>query len=166
MNKIALRILTATLALLMLTLCMTACGGGAEGFAFKANGTEIRIGAYADDVIPKLGTPVSTSETASCGGIPGNDYVYTFAGYRVKTTPAEGGNVICQIELTDDSLKTPEGLYIGMPSADVQKCMGDMDYDDHAMGLSYTKGNTQLRISFSTAEGGTVTSISYLEVQS
>lgn len=152
--------LALLLALLTVTLACGCGGDASSGYVFQAqNGTEIRIGALADTVIPKLGNYISMSESASCGGLPGNDRVYVYAGYRVKTTPAEGGDVVCQIELTDDSVKTPEGLYIGMPIADAHKAMGGKG-NELAMGSSYTKGGTKLQIS---VRDGAVFAIAYLE---
>ncbi len=164
MKKSVLRMLSLALAILTATLALAACSSetAVEGYTFKnAAGVEISVGD-SDKVIPQLGDYLSKNESASCGGIPGNDCVYTYAGFRVKTTPAQNGNVVCQIELTDDSVKTPEGLYIGMSVDEAKKIMGGSG-DHWAMGFSYTKGNTQLRISISAGDG-TVTAITYLEV--
>ncbi len=165
MKKIAVRALILTVALLTLALPLLACSSESvvEGFTFRnAAGVEIGIGD-SDKAIPRLGDYLSKDESAACGGIAGKDCVYTYAGFRVKTTPQKNGNVICQIELTDDSVKTPEGLYIGM-SVDAAKTAmnGKGTYAAVGEGFSCTKGNTRLQVS---ARSGAVTGIAYLTVE-
>ncbi len=159
--KNTIRALAIVLATLTLALCLAACGSSSSGFVFKnASGVEIAIGASAKDVIAKLGTPISKNESPSCGGIPGNDCLYTFQGYRVKTTPSNDGDIICQIELTDDSLKTPEGLYIGMSAEDAKAAMsGKGASETVGSNLIYTSGDMKLQI---ICSGGSVTGISYV----
>ncbi len=163
MKRFVCRLLSLALAVLTAALALAACSSetAAEGFVFKNSaGVEISIGD-SDKVIPRLGDHLSKNESASCGGIPGNDCVYTYAGFRVKTTPAKNGNVICQIELTDDSVKTPEGLYIGMPADAAKTAMnGKGTYAAVGEGFSCTKGNTKLQVA---VRDGAVTAITYLE---
>ena len=164
MKKTVMRTATLLIALLLLslTVALVSCERGTEEtFIFTApGGVNITIGS-TDVVIEELGACVSMSESASCGGIPGNDRVYTYEGFRVKTTPAaSGGNEVCQIELTDDSLKTPEGLYIGMSAEDAKAAMsGQGTYAESGAGFSYTKGNCKLQVS---VRGGVVSGIAYL----
>ena len=162
MKKLVIRTAAALALLLVLSLAFAACeASNEEGFAFKTpNGVSVSIGD-SDDVIAELGTYRSVNESASCGGIPGNDFVYNYQGFRVKTTPAEGGgNVICQIELTDDTLKTPEGLYIGMSAEDAKTAMSEQgSYASTGAGFSCTKGGCKLQI---TVRNGVVSGIAYL----
>ena len=116
--KTTLRILSLTLAVLALTLCFAACGdkgGSASDLVFVSpNGVTLTIGSPAADAVTTLGDWVSMNSSDSCGGFSGKDYLYTYHGFRMSTTPAKDGQIICKVELTDDSVKTPEGLYIGM----------------------------------------------------
>ncbi len=161
MKRIIAHTLALVVAALTLLSCLTACGGSASGFTFKNNdGVEIAIGASADEVIDKLGAHQSMNESASCGGIPGNDRVYTYIGYRVKTTPAEGGNIICQVELTDDTLKTPEGVYIGMKAEDAKSAMsGKGTLETVGENLIYKSGEMKLQI---IIRDGYVTGVQYV----
>ena len=163
MNK-TLRMLALCLAALTLILCLAACGNRNEtddntnAYTFKTkNGVTIAIGARHDDVIPKLGNYNSVNITDSCGGFSGKDRIYYYNGFRVYTTPSAKGDVINMIELTDDSVSTPEGLTIGSAKDDVTKAMGK----GTAVGdnLSYEKGNMKLVFIF---RDGTVTNIQYL----
>lgn len=160
MNK-TLRMLAVLLAALTLTLCFASCGGSKtsdDGYTFKApNGTEIAIGALHDDVIPKLGDYESVDKTDSCGGFKGQDCTYFYKGFRVYTTPSDKGDVVNMIELTDDSVSTPEGLTIGSSKDAVIKAMGN----GTAVGenLSYEKGNMKLVFIF---RDGAVTNVQYM----
>ncbi len=147
------RILALSLAALMLILCLTACnttdsnGSDGSGYTFVSGNAEIAIGQSAEDAIQKLGAYRSVNESASCGGIPGVDRVYTYAGFRVKTTPAEGGDIVCQIVLSDDSRKTPEGVYIGMPAADAKSLMSRTGNPETVgENLVYKSGDMKLQI--------------------
>lgn len=161
MKKSLTKILTLTLAALTLlcALLTTACDGGAkenDGYTFKAGNVTLSIGASAD-VVAQLGTPTSFEESASCGGIPGTDKLYVFSGFRVKTTPGYDGDVICDIELTDDSVKTPEGLTIGSTKEQITSAMGVGEMNGE--NLIYKKGNMKLQFMI---RDGFVTNIQYL----
>ena len=155
-----LRVLALTLSILALTLTFAACdGGSADGYVFRANGVDIVIGAPADDIIKGLGTPVKTNSSASCGGFDGLDYDYTYKGFRVSTTPAASGQIIAKVVLTDDSVKTPEGLYIGMSRADAEAAMKGKTAESVGDNLVYTAGGTKLQVVF---RDGTVSGILYV----
>ena len=161
MKHFVIRTVAILAILLLVALPLLSCETAEEsGFAFTSAGVSVAIGD-ADGVIAKLGEYRSVNESASCGGIPGNDRVYTYNGFRVKTTPAAGGgNEVCQIELTDDSVKTPEGIYIGMSAADAKTAMnGQGTYAESGAGFSYTKGSTKLQIS---VRGDVVSGVAYL----
>ena len=160
--KTTLRILSLTLALLALTLCAVSCAktGSASDLVFTApNGVTIAVGAPAADAVPTLGDWVSMNSSDSCGGFQGKDYIYTYSGYRVSTTPSKDGQIICKIELTDDSVKTPQGLYIGMSRADAEKAMKGFTAESVGDNLVYTEGNVKLQVIF---RDGTVSGIVYV----
>ena len=144
-NK-TLRILAVILSLLTLSVTLLACDAGGDDYYFEAAGVKIAIGADESDVLDKLGTPLSETSSASCGGFEGKDYVYSFKGYRVSTTPAENGQVICKIELTDDSVKTPEGLYIGMSREDAEAAMKGKQSESTGGNLVYGSDNVKLQV--------------------
>ena len=161
MKNTIIRALACVLAVLTLTLCFAACGGGSDsGLYFKTkNNVEIVIGADADDTISKLGKWSTQNSSDSCGGFQGKDYVYTYKGFRMSTTPAKDGQIICKLELTDDSVKTPQGLYIGMSRADAEKAMKDFTAETVSDNLVYTSGSTKLQVVF---RDGSVSGIIYV----
>ena len=105
--KTTLRILSLTLALLALTLCFAACGdkGGSDSklVFVTPNNVTLAVGAPAADAVTTLGDWVSMNSSDSCGGFSGKDYLYTYHGFRMSTTPAKDGQIICKVELTDDA---------------------------------------------------------------
>ncbi|MBE6653299.1 MAG: hypothetical protein E7610_07800 [Ruminococcaceae bacterium] len=148
--KHSIRIFAGLLAVLTLALCLIACSsGGKDGYYFQTNsGVKIVIGDTDEVVTAQLGTPISETSSASCGGFEGKDYVYTYKGFRVSTTPAKNGQIVCKIELTDDSVKTPEGVYIGMSRTDAEAAMKGKTGESVGGNLVYTADGVKLQIVF------------------
>ena len=142
------RTLLALLAVLTLLASFAACAtsSNADYYFQTADGAKISIGADEKAVLDKLGKPVSETSSASCGGFEGKDYVYTFKGFRVSTTPSADGQIVCKIELTDDSVKTPEGLYIGMSEADAKDAMKGKTSEGTGGNLVYSSDVTKLQV--------------------
>ena len=160
MKTVILRTLALALAALTLVFCFAACDSGSDAeLYFSSNGTKIAIGDGSDAIISKLGTPVSETSSESCGGFEGKDYVYTYKGFRVSTTPAKDGQIICKVELTDDSVKTPEGLYIGMTRENAESAMKSHTAESVGDNLVYTAGSVKLQIIF---RDGNVSGIIYV----
>ena len=161
--KTTLRILSLTLALLALTLCFAACGGkgGSDSklVFVTPNNVTLAVGAPADKAVTTLGDWVSMNSSDSCGGFSGKDYLYTYHGFRMSTTPAKDGQIICKVELTDDSVKTPQGLYIGMSRADAEAAMKGFTAEKVGDNLVYTSGATKLQVVF---RDGAVSGIIYV----
>ena len=150
--KTTLRILSVALAILMLSLSLAACastGNSGSDLVFTSpNGVTIAVGAPADKAVTSLGDWLSMNSSDSCGGFSGKDYIYTYNGFRMSTTPSKDGQIICKIELTDDSVKTPQGLYIGMSRADAEKAMKGFSSEKVSDNLVYTSGATKLQVVF------------------
>ncbi len=159
-NTTILRTLACLLAALTLTLCLVACGGSDSSLHFTtANGKTVAIGADADKTVESLGDWMSQNSSDSCGGFLGKDYIYTYKGFRVSTTPSEKGQIVCKIELTDDSVKTPQGLYIGMSRADAEATMKGFEAESVGDNLVYTEGDVKLQVIF---RDGSVSGIVYV----
>ena len=160
--KTTLRILSLTLALVALTLCAVSCAktGTASDLVFTApNGVTVAVGAPADKAVTTLGDWISMNSSDSCGGFSGKDYLYTYHGFRMSTTPSKDGQIICKVELTDDSVKTPQGLYIGMSRADAEAAMKGFTAEKVGDNLVYTSGSVKLQVVF---RDGSVTGIIYV----
>ncbi len=161
------RVLVCLLALLMM-LPLAACGGSSasDGFVFQTpDGVELAIGASGTDAIEALGKALSVVENPTCyNGDVGTEYIYTYEHFRISAVTTADYDVLLSVELLDDALKTPEGLYIGMSAEDAKAAMsGKGEMKSAGDSFSYIKGNTKLQIS---VREGAVSGIRYLEVQS
>ena len=154
------------LACVSLLVAMLLCGcggnntesnGSSKGYVFTLKDLDLYIGQSLD-IMGAYGTPVGYDESEACGGIAGKDCVYVYSGVTIKTTPAEGGqNVICMIELTDDSYKTNQGVTIGSTADEVKDKMGDPGTETDT-ALTYVKDNMKLVF---ILRNGLVTNIQY-----
>ena len=163
---------------LMLALGLCACGNddvkvitkdgvetGAEnekdenGDAADADaedGMDMAMDMEMEDVLAKLGEPVSYFEAASCA-FQGLDKVYTYNHYEIDTYPDGDDDRISSIILKDDLIATPEGLSIGMTKSDMENAYGT-GYETNGNMCVYTKDGMHLSI---LVENDAVTSIQY-----
>ena len=151
-------LLFLSLAALLCLLPLVSCGGAdeSETYSFSSGSVTLTPGALAGDSLTALGDPLSFSESGSCGGIPGTDKVYLYKGFTVYTVPGTEGDTISEIVLTDDSVKTPDGLAIGSTKQAVTDALGAGTLSGDA--LIYVGGGTRLTFSF---RDGKVTGIRY-----
>jgi hypothetical protein len=159
--KNTVRTLALLLAALTLALCLAACSGGSNAplvFVTPA-GVTVTIGEKSEPIINQLGDWVYKNSTDSCGGFSGKDCIYTYKGYTVSTTPSKDGQIICEVMLTDDSVKTPEGLYVGMSRADAEAAMKGFKAESVGENLVYVSGNVKLQVAF---RDGAVSGIIYV----
>ncbi len=152
---------------LILMLTLGACGGGdkpaadvakeVDEFVFEAeDGYNITVDMDMDPVFERLGEPVKYYGADSCA-FDGQDKVYTYASFVITTRPEADRDLISCITLTDDSVSTPEGAYIGCSKAQVEELYGKGE--EHMGGVKYHKGNCTLHFIISQDK---VISIEYL----
>ncbi len=127
-----------------------------DTYVFQSNGCSIYIGQDMAEVLTALGEPKSYFEAASCA-FEGLDKTYTYGGFIITTRPEGDKDYINSIELTDDSVTTPEGVYIGCTADEVQGMMSEAK--PFGTALMCTKGGTTLQF---VMENDVVTSICYL----
>ena len=168
----------AALALALgLTLSLTACGGGnapaggespapqnsaapqaAGAYVFTTgDGVTVSVDEDMAQVLTDLGEAQSYFEAESCA-FEGLDKTYTYPGFVITTRPDGENDYVNSIRLTDDSVSTVEGVYIGSSEADVKAAYGEDGGADQGM-LSYTAGGVSLNF---ILEEGAVISIEYL----
>ena len=168
----------AALALALgLTLSLAACGGGnapaggespapqnsaapqaAGAYVFTTgDGVTVSVDEDMAQVLTDLGEAQSYFEAESCA-FEGLDKTYTYPGFVITTRPDGDKDYVNSIRLTDDSVSTVEGVYIGSSEADVKAAYGEDGGDAEGM-LSYTAGDVTLNF---ILEDGVVTSIEYL----
>ncbi len=169
MKRIVLILLSAILAISFVSCLAPADNGGNGGkpakdskYFFKVASKEnfaVKIDADMADVLAVLGEPLKYFEAASCA-FDGLDKTYTYAGYVILTRPDGKKDYVNSIQLTDDSVQTPEGAYIGL-MADAVKDLYGKPAEETATLISYTDGNTTLNFVLKDAK---VISIEYLPV--
>lgn len=133
--------------------------GGADvaEYVFRSGETTVAIDQDMAEVLSALGEPKSYFEAESCA-FEGLDKTYTYSGFVITTRPDGDKDYVNSIVLTDDSVTTPEGLYIGSSGDDVTAAYGSSSGATDTF-RPYTKGNTALNFVLS---GGKVISIEYL----
>lgn len=180
--------LLCCLLALGLTFSLSACGGGTESQGNQAQSTgnpgaqtsasdgenggfesyvflvtdgpvnyALEVNADMADILEVLGEPQSYFEAESCA-FAGLDKTYTYAGFVITTRPEGDQDFVNSILLTDDSVTTQEGVYIGCTESDVTAAYG-ADGGDLMGMLTYTKGDSTINF---IVEDGKVISIEYL----
>ena len=96
-----------------------------KGYVFIVDDTEFVIGEDPTDSINKLDAKSDTFEAPSCA-MQGEDKVYTYSGFTltVHAESKKGPYKLMSILLTDDSVQTEEGIYIGKSRKDVEEVYG------------------------------------------
>lgn len=128
-------------------------------YAFKvlsADSFEVSIDQNMADILSAIGEPLQYFEAASCA-FTGLDKTYTYAGFVITTRPDGEKDYVNSIFLTDDSVTTPEGLYIGVSADEVISTYGKGTQTETL--ISYTDGNTTLNF---ILKNGSVISIEYI----
>lgn len=135
-------------------------GGSGEAAAFSYNGTQITIDAEAADILEALGDPASKYESPSCA-FGDLDVIYTYSGFEVDTYQIDGVDYISAVLLLDDSVETPEGLYIGADEENVEALYGEpTEENEDSMTYSYETMKFVVIL-----ENGKVDSIQYLTLE-
>ena len=92
-------------------------GGEYGALYFEANGVRFGIYDETEAVLSALPAYRSTFTGQSCA-FETEDVSYFFAGFEITTNEIDGTSRVTSIRLDDDTVKTPQGLYIGMSEAD------------------------------------------------
>lgn len=112
------------------------------GFLFKVRGFDIRMGEPAAPVVEALGEPMNYFEAPSCA-FNGVDKIYYYSGFELYTYPVGEDDFILSIILTDDSVSTSEGIYIGMTYNDMTSAYGG-DHTQNFGQYTYTLDDSAL----------------------
>ncbi len=164
--------IASLLLALCLALALTACGGTedsdktnppsgsgtaqAAGYTFRFKGVEIAVDADLAPIVAALGDPTDYFDSDSCA-FQGKDKVWTYGGVILRSYPEGDKDLVLSVELMDDSVSTPEGIYVGSSRDDVTAKYG-APTSEAGTSVSYVKGKCTLM--FSLADGK-VSSIAY-----
>ena len=143
-SHIRIRKMKLSLALVAMIASMSSCGKSdsseianntektdaesveSRDYTIKINGSVIHINQDADEVISKLGEPVSTYESPFCG-IEGKDILYSYDHFEMDVYEAEGKKEVYDIIFKDDLITTGEGGYIGDSIDHIVQIYGEGD---------------------------------------
>ncbi len=92
-------------------------GGEYGELYFEANGARFGIYDETEAVLSALPAYRSTFTGQSCA-FETEDVSYFFAGFEITANEIDGTSRVTAIRLDDDTVKTPQGLYIGMSEED------------------------------------------------
>lgn len=163
------KIICALLVMSML-LCLAACGGSGDvepagnnnapavdsSLHFAHKGTKIYMHADAAPILTALGEPKSYTEETSCA-FDGLDKTYFYGSFYLQTYPMGDKDYVFSLWIVDDSVTTPEGLYIGATQSEAEAACGADSYNG-SNAYVCKKGNATLTV---ILQDGAVSSIQY-----
>ncbi len=123
---------------------------------FTVNGTEIKMGADATDILKALGEPKSVTEEASCA-FEGLDKTYFYGNFYLTTYPNGDKENVYTCWFMDDTLTTDENIYIGASEDAVKSAYGADSYNG-TNAYVVKKGASKLTV---IIEEGCVSAITY-----
>lgn len=117
-------------------------GGEYGDLYFEANGVRFGIYDEAEPVLKALPEESGTFTRESCA-FDTADVYHLYSSFEIMTNEIDGAARITAIRLTSDMIKTPQGLYIGMPEADAAAAFpalseADWNLEDGTALLSVT----------------------------
>lgn len=130
-----------------------------SGYAFEYNGVAIYMNTDAEPVVNALGEPLNYFEAESCA-FKGLDKTYTYSGFEITTYPLDGKDYISSVYFMDDSVSTPEGIYLGSTVDEMIAAYGD-NYTESSGSYTYVKDDSKIQF---IASEGEIISITYLAI--
>jgi len=127
-----------------------------EAYFFKAGNLEVRMGWSAVPVVDALGEPLNYFEAPSCA-FEGLDKIFYYSGFELFTYPVDGEDFISSVNLTDDSVTTAEGVYLGMKYEKMVDAYGEGFIQNFGQYM-YELGDSTLSF---LIENGVITVITY-----
>lgn len=133
-----------------------------EGYFCEYNGTKVRVNTDVNAILAALGSDYQFFEAPSCAGLGmSKTYTYNNGAFVISTVPVGNIDLISNVVLFNDSITTPEGIFIGSTADDVVKAYGNPTTDIIDGTYCYELNDTMLVI---ITQDNVVTSISYNQV--
>ena len=129
---------------------------GSSGIAFEFDGVSVPLNVPSDEIIASLGEDYQYFEAQSCA-FQGLDKVYTYGSFQIRTYTDGDTDKILSVEFLDDTISTPEGIYIGCSEDQVIAAYGSDSLSENGSYIIAADGGT-LDI---VMGDGTVSGISY-----
>lgn len=170
-GSVSMKKICVLLVSIALVCCLVACetadppldssdntaNAGKSEHIFVYNGANVSVNDDMSELLSKLGEPKSYFEAASCA-FDGLDKTYTYSGFVITTRPEGEKDYVNSILLTDDSVTTTKGIYIGSSREEVVAAYGESS-GVVSSKLTYSDGGVSLNF---IIENGKVISIEYL----
>lgn len=134
-------VVTAVLLTLLSCASGDASSDNSRAYSFIYNEVKLAPGDDFAPIMAALGEPASYYEAASCA-FDGKDKIYTYGSVQISVSPLDGKDIIFLITLLDDSLSTPEGIFVGAEKSAVVSAYGAGQ--DNGSSLTYNAGNVNL----------------------
>jgi len=129
-----------------------------DAYTFVYNGATVVPGGDLNEVLETLGDNYTYFEAASCAGFGlTKTYTYNNGSFVISTNSEDDKDIVTNISIYDDTVSTPEGVYIGDSSDSVKEVYGQPDSETETT-MTYTKGDSVLVF---VITDGTVTYIVY-----
>ena len=126
--------------------------------AFEYQGQRFGILDEAEPLLAALGDAQDLFVAASCA-YQGDDYIYYYDGIELTVNEIGGVLRVSGIAVVDDTLKTPQGVAIGM---DVQAALEAMDMDYVESDGVYTFSHGSAKLLLQANGQGEIIAIRYL----
>lgn len=164
-------IIAAAIILVLFAACAKTGTAGVEESAVFVDPNAVKEGAYGNLYFEAEGfrfgiydpmetvlehVPSNTTFTGESCAFEGEDLFYFFNGFEVMANQIDGKERVTGITVTDDTVKTPDGIYIGMPEEQLREIIGK---EPDIGGIYVTiDGTAQRNV---TVQDGTVAAIGY-----
>ena len=139
----------AIILALVTVVAASACGAESAPEAAEPD-------AEAAPILAVLGEPMSCTEQPSCA-FQGLDRSYYFGSFYLETYEKDGAEYVSGFWFVDDTVQTPEGIYIGSAQAEVEQAYG-ADAFNGTNAYSLRRGDSKLTVILTD---GAVSSIQY-----
>ena len=117
-----------------------------QGFLFAAYGQSIYVCAEAAPILAAFPEPRDIFESPSCA-FEGIDITYFYPGFELTTYPQNNKEYVLSVVFTDDSITTPEGVYLGGTQESMEKAYGST-YKQSDGQFTYVNGKGSLVFTF------------------
>ncbi len=111
----------------------------AQDTVFTFNGVDVELNSDADAAVAALGEAKDVSSQLSCHG-EGDDKTYTYDGFILNTYPLDGKDMVLEIVINKEGIKTNKDIQIG-DSVDAVKAAYGEGYDEIGMYYAYKVGD-------------------------
>lgn len=114
-----------------------------KGYVFESAGTAIEIDAKVDTYTSRLGEPKGGYYEAKSCAFDGLDKFWYYDGFTIQAYQKDGEDLVYQVLLTDDTVKTKEGVKIGDTKDKIISVYGS-GYKVNGTMYIYESGNMML----------------------